>query len=167
MRIYEILMLEGIKPIETDFGTNQKLNDKKWLSLDNALRTFFEYNKRIYVVDITSNNVISFATAKLENFDPIDLKNLGYIGKHFTTKEMKLNVNSISIFNRIMYIILKGIEKKQAKVIKFSASPDNEAALSKFYEKLLLNKSFKEELEKIGYEPYGKIHKDYVIRKKE
>lgn len=80
---------------------------------------------------------------------------------------MKLNVNSISIFNRIMYIILKGIEKKQAKVIKFSASPDNEAALSKFYEKLLLNKSFKEELEKIGYEPYGKIHKDYVIRKKE
>lgn len=86
MRIYEILMLEGIKPIETDFGTNQKLNDKKWLSLDNALRTFFEYNKRIYVVDITSNNVISFATAKLENFDPIDLKNLGYIGKHFYNK---------------------------------------------------------------------------------
>jgi hypothetical protein len=158
------LLVEAITPIQTNYGLNPTLDDKEWDAHGNMSRTYFEYTGRIFAVDISSDGDVSFGTAKYTDVDTTKLQDPRYTRTLFTTLSMGVGINSSSIFNRVFYVLLEGLKTKQPKILKFSASLEN-PKLTKFYDFLISNSNFKDELSKNGYKVYGKVHNDYIIQR--
>lgn len=148
----EFILTEAIKPKETDFGTDGK--NRKFLSSDKIVYTFFKDDKNSYLVAIDKvNGEVAFSSKEGE----ISLNSSDYDVSRKDTH------NATKVFNKVFYIILIMIKKYDLDLISFDAA---NPALGNVYSVMVKNKKFQEELEKVGYKFYAEIGNSYYFERK-
>lgn len=147
----EFILTEAIKPKETEFGTDGK--NRKFLSSDRIVYTFFKDDKNSYLVAIDKDNgEVAFSSKEGE----ISLNSSDYDVSRKDTH------NATKVFNKVFYIILIMIKKYDLDLISFDAA---NPALGNVYSVMVKNKKFQEELEKVGYKFYAEIGNSYYFEK--
>ncbi len=147
----EFILTEAIKPKETDFGTDGK--NRKFLSSDKIVYTFFKDDKNSYLVAIDKvNGEVAFSSKEGE----ISLNSSDYDVSRKDTH------NATKVFNKVFYIILIMIKKYDLDLISFDAA---NPALGNVYSVMVKNKKFQEELEKVGYKFYAEIGNSYYFER--
>jgi hypothetical protein len=147
----EFILTEAINPKETDFGTDGK--NRKFLSSDKIVYTFFKDDKNSYLVAIDKvNGEVAFSSKEGE----ISLNSSDY------DVSRKDTYNATKVFNKVFYIILIMIKKYDLDLISFDAA---NPALGNVYSVMVKNKKFQEELEKVGYKFYAEIGNSYYFEK--
>lgn len=148
----EFILTEAIKPKETDFGTDGK--NRKFLSSDKIVYTFFKDDKNSYLVAIDKvNGEVAFSSKEGE----ISLNSSDYDVSRKDTH------NATKVFNKVFYIILIMVKKYDLDLISFDAA---NPALGNVYSVMIKNKKFQEELEKVGYKFYAEIGNSYYFERK-
>lgn len=159
---------------KTEYGTD--LNNKEWVSIENHRRTFFFYYDNYFTVMLNisySECLVSFATFKKTSgkkiitnniFDNTKLYDNDYVLNNFSMNEQKLKLNCQDIFGKVFWIIIVGCDQFSIDTFRIISSPFN-IKLKKFYDKLLTNKNFTQEMVEHGFintsnEPYlfNRIH---------
>ena len=153
MRFKDFLS-ESFVPKQTDFGTD--FQNKKWKELDdNFFVTFFEFVGNQYVV-IYREGHIGFGSGwkllsvedlnKIETFN--EVINLFQLSK----KNNYRLLPALSIFNRVFYVMIEGIQYFNPDKIFFSGS---NTTMEEFYEKMMKDKSMLKIIETSGYDYRG------------
>lgn len=166
-------LLEAIAPIKTSYGSD--LKNHEWLILDDAnkikqkksnelhgklIYTFFTLNNIYYQVYIINNGTwceIGFATSTtFDSNNPSDFENL----RRFNWHPIK-GSNAYSVFNRIFFIALEGLNKYNIQKIVFRGLPDTN--LGELYSKMMKQGSLEEILNKYGYTFEGETENGYFL----
>jgi hypothetical protein len=147
----DFLLSEAIRPQGTKYGTD--LINGQWKELNKHFNvTFFESNDNIFAVVFKEGHVGFYTnyTDKKINFKLINTYSELTTKFHFNRKPIP---NVISVFNYVFFVIIQAIKKFNPEHIYFNGS---DPGLDAFYSKLVSNKIFLEEIEKLNYEYIGK-----------
>lgn len=115
---------------QVSYGTNEDYNDKEWERVANKLSTYFLSSETLFRVDlIFDGNMyhVKFSYKKDNEF----------------TYEMKFDLqSSLSLFNRVMFIVNEGVNKFNIYKLAFGNHPSNRK-LDSVYNRMVTNKTFK------------------------
>jgi len=147
----EYILSEAIKPKETDFGTDGI--NKKFISTDRIVYTFFKDNENSYLVAIDKlNGEVAFSSKEGDIT----------LNSHDYNVSRKDTHNATRVFNKVFYIILFIAKKYDLDLISFDAA---NPALGNVYSIMVKNKKFLSELENHGYKYYAQIDNSYYFEK--
>lgn len=143
----DIFIFEGIKPQKVEFGTNSQFNNNNIFKINDIYATTFKYKDLIYTV-IINGDIVGFHLSYLKEIQ----SNVDFSYVDFILNSEQLypvsNNNALSIFSYVFYIIEHIISKYNLKVIKFDGENHK---LKDLYAKLVKNKLFQKEFNKLGF----------------
>lgn len=161
----EWLLTESIKPKYTLFGTNtDKYDNNNILKIQydgkTTYETYFIADNKLYTIQYNGVNTnlvsIGFGVSKdipktQEELDNVKLSH-----------NKVVSISALDIFNKVFYIVTKTIFNLK-KDIYFEAASDD---LKNIYNKLIDNKYFNDELNKLGYSNLIKYKNKYISKYK-
>lgn len=151
----DYILSESVLPKQTEYGTDY---ENGWWMQSGTLRwTYFlnDDKDRAYGVLISNTGNVSFGYFKNSVPTPDELEanitNSVKLSKHINFERIDAN-GALPIFNKVFYIIMKGVEKFHYNRITFSGQ---DGRLSLMYKRLMRNKPFINYLKDKGftYEP--------------
>jgi hypothetical protein len=159
------LLSESIKPKEVDFGINDLLNDRKWITThsneDSLQYTFLQINSVYYMVMIQSDGEVMFGAS--DQLDIYNIYDIDYLGKVFTD-DRRYTKKTLTVFGNIIYVLLEGLKYSSLHTIKFNAA---NAALSSAYNFMMKNKFLIDVLKENGWKYIGLIDDEYIFKNKQ
>lgn len=139
----DLYFTEAFSLNQVSYGTNEDYNDKEWEKVANKLSTYFLSGETLLRVDlIFDGNMyhVKFSYKKDNEF----------------TYEMKFDLqSSLSLFNRVMFIVNEGVNKFNIKKLGFGNHPSNKK-LDSVYSRMVTNKTFKNIMLSGGFVYKGK-----------
>lgn len=150
---YEDYFEESFSLRETKFGNNETSYDnEEWTKTGNKLTTYFLDNELLIKVDLINDGQTRHV--KFSYFN----------GKTFTYKMRYDLDSSLSLFNKIMFIVSKAIEKFEIEQLGFGAHESNEK-LKPVYGKMITNKSFLRMMKTKSFSYKGEQEGIYIFSK--
>lgn len=136
----------------TDYGIDENYQNKQWEKIGNKKTTYFLSGKTLFRVDLIL--VDDFYHVKFS-----------YKKDNEFTYEMLFDLtSSLSLFNRIIYIISDSIDNLNVSGLAFSSHPSNKK-LESVYAKLVTNKSFQNIMKEKGFDFLGQEDEVYFYKK--
>jgi hypothetical protein len=154
MTFGEFCLSESIAPKSVAYGTDIEMNDKTfYVSSDDDLATFFEFNKLFYCVTyIARNKEVGFGVSEKQSVDMSDYSDT----KIQTSK-------ALQVFGHVMFIIMTMANEQRLDVIKFDSA---NTKLGEIYDRLVNNKFIMKYINDKHFEYTGKEGKVHVFKRK-
>ena len=143
LEAFDLYFTEAFSLNEINYGTNKNYDNKEWEKIANKISTYFLSGETVFRVDlIFDGNMyhVKFSYKKDNEF----------------TYKMKFDLqSSLSLFNRVMYVVSEGIKKFNVNKIGFGNHPSNKK-LDSVYNRMVTNKTFKNIMASGGFIYKGK-----------
>lgn len=152
IRAYTTYFEETFNIKYTDYGTDYK--NKQWVKKGNTLTTYFLSGKTIFKVDLISDGDMYHVkfSHKKENEEEFGYKMLYDL------------TSSLSLFNRIMYVVSEGVAKYNINKVAFGNHPSNQK-LDAIYDKMVSNKTFIRTMDEYEFDYKGKKEDLHIFQK--
>lgn len=132
---------EAFNPKETSFGVNGEHNDGEFEVNNNKTTTYFLSGNTKFKVDLVFDGSCYHVKFSRKRYDELNF-----------TYEMQYDLDSsLSIFNRVMFIVSEFLNIKSVECLAFGHHESN-TKLSSLYTKMIKNKSFLRLMSSKGFE---------------
>ncbi|MCG7944830.1 MAG: hypothetical protein N0C84_00630 [Candidatus Thiodiazotropha taylori] len=149
-----LALTESLRMTKTKFGTNSSMsNGKIETNFGTHHHTFFDAGNTYVFVGLVAGGEVGFGTSSEFSLDVTD----------YDMDPKNFRKSSIVLFSKVFYVIVEMLKQTKTKEVRFSG--DN-ANLERMYDKVVKNKYFLDELDKIGYKYRGKLGDDHYFQKK-
>ena len=148
----DLYFTEAFSLNQVSYGTNEDYNDKGWEKVANKISAYFLSGETLFRVDLISDGNmyhVKFSYKKDNEF----------------TYEMKFDLqSSLSLFNRVMYVVNEGVNKFNINKLGFGNHPSNKK-LDSVYNRMVTNKTFKNIMSSGGFIYKGKEEDIHVYER--
>lgn len=136
------MLTEALVPKETLYGTPPYCNNGKLDVTSGSITTWFKQDSDIFLVQLDNSGEFGFARHVHDK--PFEFA----YGNYVMDQSLPMT-NSIAVFNKVFFIILKLAEKSGIDVLKFSGSHNR---LGVVYDRMMANTSVISKLKDFGWQ---------------